>query len=50
MASGMTEATIRPARTLPRKRISTTNTIKAPSIRLRMTVDMLRFTSSEQFR
>lgn len=50
IASGMTDATIRPARTLPRKTISTTKTMIAPSIRLRITVDMLRFTSSERFR
>ena len=49
-ASGMTEATITEALTLPRKSISTTNTMSAPSIRLRTTVDMLRLTSSDRFR
>ena len=34
IANGMTEATISPARTLPRKTINTRNTMIAPSIRL----------------
>ena len=34
MANGMTEATISPARTLPKKTINTRNTMIAPSIRL----------------
>ena len=50
IANGITEATINPARTLPRNRINTKNTIMAPSTRLRITVEMLRFTSSERFR
>ena len=50
IASGMTEATISPARTLPRKIISTRKTMMAPSIRLLTTVEMFRLTSSERFR
>ena len=50
IASGMTEATISPARMLPKKMISTTNTIIAPSIRLCTTVEIFRFTNSERFR
>ena len=50
IASGMTDATISPARTFPRKRIRTRKTMIAPSIRLRITVEMLRLTSSERFR
>ena len=50
MARGMTEATIMPARTLPRKMMRTRKTISAPSIRLYMTVDIFRLTSSERLR
>lgn len=50
MASGMTDATIRPARIFPRKTINTRNTMTAPSTRLRITVEMLRLTSSDRFR
>ena len=50
IANGMTEATIMPARTLPKKIISTTKTIKAPSTKLRITVETLRLTNSERFK
>ncbi len=46
IASGITEATISPARRLPRKSTSTTITISAPSIRFFSTVPMVRPTSS----
>ena len=50
IAKGMTEATITPARTLPKKSISTTKTINAPSTKLRITVETLRLTNSERFK
>ena len=50
MASGMTEATISPALTLPRKTISTMKTMNAPSMRFFTTVEMLRFTNSVRLR
>ena len=50
MASGMTDATMRPARIFPRKIMRTRNTMMAPSIRFFITVEMLRFTSSERLR
>ncbi len=42
--SGITEATINPPLKLPRKRISTKITIKAPSVRLVVTVPIARST------
>ena len=50
MAKGMTEATMSPALTLPRKMMSTTKTINAPSMRLYTTVEIFLFTSSERLR
>ena len=44
MHSGITLATMRPARQLPRKSTSTKITIKAPSIKLVFTVLIARFT------
>ena len=50
MANGMTEATISPARILPKNSIKTTKTMRAPSTKFRITVEMFRLTSSERFR
>ena len=44
MESGITEATISPARRFPKKKTSTKITINAPSIRFVLTVPMARFT------
>lgn len=50
IANGITEATIKPARTFPKKMINTIKTINAPSIKLRITVDIFRSTNSERFK
>ena len=50
IAMGMTEATMTLALTFPRKSRRTMKTMRAPSMRLLMTVLMLRLTSSERLR
>ena len=50
IAIGITDATMTLALTFPRKSISTTKTMSAPSMRLLITVEMLRLTSSERLR
>ena len=50
IAKGITDATMTPALTFPRKTTNTMNTIIAPSTRLYITVEMLRLTNSERLR
>ena len=48
--SGITEATINPARKLPKNKIKRKITINAPSIRFLETVPIARPTKSERFK
>ena len=50
MDRGITDATIIPARTFPKKTIRTRKTIIAPSIKLNTTVEILRLTKLDLFR